>query len=102
MSRLIIAARADELRKQADELDRIAARQLPEKWELGMRVRYLATSDWAWTKGDIAYVNRLRPEYIGKPADEYQVFYTGPMSQAATFWTTPDDVELVSDDGVKK
>jgi hypothetical protein len=102
MSRLIIAARADELRKEANELDRIAARQLPEKWEVGMRVRYLETNDWAWKKGDIAYVNRVFPNYIGRPADEYQVFYTGPMNQAATLWTTPDDVEWVSDDGVKK
>jgi hypothetical protein len=95
VTRSSIAKMADDLRKLAEELDVIAARPLPKKWEIGMRVRYLKTNEWAWRKGDIAYVNKLRPEYNEKPADEYQVFYTGPANQSAIFWTTPDDVEWV-------
>lgn len=72
-------------------------RPLPSVWKVGQKVRYLQNSEWAWIKGGTAYVKELRPEYEGKPAKEYQVFYTGPKGKGGIFWTTPEDVELVED-----
>lgn len=74
-----------------------AERLLPDSWRVGQKVRYLNSSEFAWSRGDIAYVLKLRDEYKGRPAAEYQVFYTGVPSTGCSYWTTPNDVELVED-----
>lgn len=51
--------------------------------------------EWAWSAGMEATIVELRNEYKDRKADEYQVFYAEPDSGGATWWTTPDDVELV-------
>lgn len=87
--------RAKELRKQAEKLEAEAARNIPEKWEVGMRVRFLHDREWAWSKGGEATITSLREEHEGCKGHEYQVFYTSPDCGDAFWWTTPDDVELV-------
>lgn len=91
-------AKAAALRAEADRLEKQAfvERSLPDKWRLGQKVRYLRDSEWAWAKGEIAYVKGFR-EHADLPAAQYQVFYTGPGGRDFSFWTTPDDVELVED-----
>ena len=75
-----------------------SSRSLPKIWEVGQKVRYLSNSDWAWSEGSTAYVVKIRDEYKGKPAADYQVFYTGQLDgKGGIYWTTPDDVELVVD-----
>lgn len=88
---------AEVLEAQAAELRRWAGRPLPDVWRVGQKIRYLRWSDHAWSEGDTAYVKELRADHAGKPADQYQVFYTGPLDRSDSFWTTPDDVELVED-----
>lgn len=80
--------RAKELREEADRLEAEAARKLPEKWKIGMRVRFLHDKDWAWKAGQEATVVKVR--------EDQKVFWTVPDSgtRNATWWTTPDDVEL--------
>jgi len=87
--------RAKELRLQADVLEQEAARPLPENWEIGMRVRFIRSSEWAFSKGDEAVVTKLREECSDRKGYEYQVFFTSPDNGEASWWTTPDDVELV-------
>lgn len=79
--------------------DTPAERCMPDFWRVGQKIRYVNTNEWAWEKGDIAYVVKLRDEYRGRPAKEYQVFYTGDNDpdQPGIYWTTPDDVELIED-----
>jgi hypothetical protein len=75
-------------------------RSLPEFWRVGQKVRYLRDSEWAWSIGSIGYVVELRPEYKNTPANEYQVFYTAiGEKRFGIFWTTPEDVELVVEEG---
>lgn len=88
--------RAKELRDEADRLEREAGRPLPDKWEKGMRVRFLQSKEWAWSKGTEATVTKLSDECKDRKGYEYQVFWTKPDSGGATWWTTPDDVELVT------
>lgn len=97
MSNQSMLGRAKQLREQADRLELLSKRKLPAFWKVGMKVRYLKDSEWAWRGGDTAYVKQLRSEYAGTPADTYQVFYTGPLDGGSIFWTTPDDVELVEE-----
>ncbi len=75
------------------------SRPLPKVWKVGQKVRYIRDSEWAWYKGNIGYVVELRDEYKGRPASEYQVFYTCTDKDAkyGRFWTTPEDVELIED-----
>lgn len=87
--------RAKELRDEAQRLEAEAARQLPEKWELGMRVRFLRHKEWAWNAGSEATVVELSDDCKNRKGHEYQVFWTKPDGGGAIFWTTPDDVELV-------
>lgn len=87
--------RAAELREEAGRLEAEAKRPLPDEWKVGMRVRFLRHEDWAWSKGTEATIVELREEFKGRKAHEYQVFYTQPDSGKGSWWTTPDDVELV-------
>lgn len=83
-----LEAEARQLRKQAyDE------RPLPAHWEVGQKVRTLADKEWAWNAGDVMTIVELRDR--GKPASEYQVFWTAHASGKGRYWTTPDEVELV-------
>lgn len=88
---------AEKLEAQAKRLRQEAVRKLPDFWRVGQKVRYLRDSEWAWGEGDIGFVSSLRDEYKNKPAQEYQVFYTTSESGYGSFWTTPDDVELLED-----
>ena len=87
--------RAKELREEADRLEAEEVRLMPDKWEIGMRVRFLRSAEWAWSKGTEATVIKLDESCKGRRGDEYQVFWTEPDGGGATWWTTPDDVELV-------
>lgn len=90
---------AEELERQAAKLRKQAERKLPDFWRVGQKVRYLEDREWAWSKGETAEVIKLRDEYKKTPGDQYQVFYTGnPKSDfGGSYWTTPNDVELVED-----
>ena len=91
--------RAKELREEAQRLEEEAhaERCLPKKWEVGMRVRFLKQQEWSWRKGQEATVERLSDECKNRSGHEYQVFWTVPDGGGAIWWTTPDDVELVSE-----
>lgn len=79
----------------ADRLEREAARNLPDRWGVGMRVRYLRSSAYGWDAGDEGTVIGLGADCQSKKGGEYQVFYTRPDKYEGSFWTTPDDVELI-------
>lgn len=89
---------AKELREEAHrlEVEAHAERPLPKKWEVGMRVRFLRDSEWAWSKGSEATVVTLSEDCKDRKGGEYQVFWTEPDGGGATWWTTPDDVEFVT------
>ena len=82
----LLEADAAKLRQQARDLS------IPERWEVGQKVRYLRDRYWAWSAGAEAVIIEMLDH--GKTAREYQVFYTRPINGKGTFWTTPDDVEL--------
>lgn len=88
-----------QLREEANRLEKEAhnERPLPKKWKVGQRVRFLESKEWAWYKGSEAIIVELSPECKHKSAEEYQVFWTSPCGGGATWWTTPDDVELLED-----
>lgn len=90
--------KAKELREEAKRLEdeAHAERPLPKKWEVGMRVRFLEDADYAWSKGSEATVVEVLEDSKNKSGAEYQVFLTKPDSIRARWWTTPDDVELVT------
>jgi hypothetical protein len=97
MSRQSLLNAAAKLRKQADEMEARANRKLPHKWEIGMKVRYVTSQEWAWSKGDTAYIVEFKDKER-KLAHEYQVFYTSPKIDGNTMmWTDPDDVEWIED-----
>lgn len=97
MSNKELISAAEDLRKRADCLVEKAGRPLPKRWEVGQRVRFLNDSEWAWSKGGEATINRVSDNCHRLPADEYQVFWTEPDSKNASWWTTPNDVELVAE-----
>lgn len=100
MNREDMEKRAAALRTEAARLEALAfnTRPLPEKWQVGQRVRFLKDREWAWSKGSEATIVRLRGEYAHCLANHYQVFYTSPDSKDVLWWTTSADVELVSDE----
>jgi len=87
--------RAKELREQADELEKMANRKRPKKWEVGMNVRYIVDKYWGPRKGSEAVIVQIAESTAGKQADEYQVFWCEPKNGSGKFWTTPSDVELI-------
>ena len=94
-----------ELKFQATDKQSMAddlvskAKELPKVWRVGMRIRYITHSQWGWDKGTTGVIIRTREEYRGKPAAEYQVFYTNSTGEDhPSLWTTPDDVELIPED----
>lgn len=88
----VLRAMANQL-----EIDAHNERPMPAVWEIGQRVRFIRSQEWAFNKGDESNIVKLRDEDKGKTAREYQVFWTSPDSSQGIFWTTPDDVELVID-----
>ena len=94
--------RAADLRNEADRLEKESKRNLPKKWKVGQRVRFLRTKDWAWVAGCEATIVDLSKECKTTPAHEYQVFWTKLDGYDAEWWTTPDDVELVDTKGLHK
>jgi hypothetical protein len=90
---------AKELREEAQRLEAEEARLLPEKWELGMSVRFLHHKEWAWNAGNEATVVELHDNCKNRNGHEYQVFWTEPDGGGAIWCTTPDDVELVPSNG---
>ncbi len=93
-------ARAAALEHEAAQLrsEAFEQRRLPDFWRVGQKVRYLTNSDWAWHRGNEGTVVALRDDCKGKPAHEYQVFYTGVGPDCyGQYWTTPSDVELIED-----
>jgi len=91
--------RAKKLREEAARLEAEAeaeaGRPMPDKWALGMRVRFRRHNEWAWRSGSEATVVELSDDCKNKTGREYQVFWTEPDGGGAVWWTTPDDVELV-------
>lgn len=79
-----------------------ANRPLPDHWRVGDRIRYIRDKEHCCDAGSLGVVVAVRPECAFKSADEYQVFWTRPDGWAKTlgggakFWTTPDEVELVT------
>jgi len=94
---------ADALIEQAELLKAEAHRKraLPDYWRVGMKVRYLRSQEWGFSKGQVGTITEIHKEYqhptdpnrSARSASEYQVFYTGGCY--GQDWTTPDDVELL-------
>jgi hypothetical protein len=84
------AAESQRLKQEAfDE------RPLPDRWRVGQKVRMITDTEWAWRKGAIMIIVGLHTKYD-------DVFYTSPLDyetnpHAGSYWTTPEDVELVED-----
>lgn len=75
----------------------IPLRQLPsDEWKVGDTVRYVRSSDWAFSKGTVGRIVSISDP--GRKPHEYQVFHVVPngSKHAPCWWTTPDDVEFVS------
>jgi hypothetical protein len=65
-------------------------------WQIGDKVRYTKTIDWGPSKGATGIITRIDEKDIGKPGNEYQVFWVS--CGKGIFWTTPSDVVLVEDE----
>lgn len=89
---------AAKLRERADELDMLSERPLPTTWEVGQRVRFVRDKAWMCSKGATGKVIEVKPESKGISADQYQVFFTSLDGCRGKFWTTPDDVELITEE----
>ena len=96
---MIMSNKEQELRRAKERYDSEVAyinRHMPNKWKVGMKVRYVVDKEWAWSKGQTATIK----SFNGKPAnraDEYQVFYTVPDNGYGIFWTTPSEVEWIEE-----
>jgi hypothetical protein len=91
--------KAAALRAQAAKIEEeaFANRPLPDRWRVGQVVRTVVEMEHCASRGAILYVHRVQEQYADTPADEYQVFWTGPKDKRSMYWTTPNDVELVLD-----
>jgi hypothetical protein len=90
-------ARARELEIEANRLRKEAfeERPLPDKWRIGQMVRFIVDKEWAWGAGTVAQI--VKTDKSDKPADKYQVFWTSTDPGKHLFWTTPNEVEFVSE-----
>lgn len=84
----LLEAEARTLRKKAHD-----TRPLPERWEVGHKVRFIKDIEWGPCAGDVLEI--MEVEHPERPAGEYQVFFTGPAWGGGRYFTTPDDVEWV-------
>ena len=93
----MVAAVNSEARRAA-----FANRPLPDHWRVGDRIRYIRDKEHCCDAGALGVVVDVSPECAFNSADEYQVFWTRPdgwantLGGGARFWTTPDEVELVT------
>lgn len=94
----MVGAANSEARRAA-----FANRPLPDHWRVGDRIRYIRDKEHCCDAGALGVVVEVSPECASKSADEYhQVFWTRPdgwantLGGGARFWTTPDEVELVT------
>ena len=68
-----------------------ANRLLPDRWEVGMKVRFLSENPWAWDSGQNGTVVMVKEGW--RFGCEEQVFYTELDGQRGVFYTTTSDVE---------
>ena len=90
-------AEANRLLAESERLREEAwLENVPERWEVGMRVRYIREQEWVCGAGTEAIITAHMDEREGKnprPAgSEYQVFWCSPDDRAWLCWTTPRDV----------
>ena len=74
----------------------------PEKWQVGQRVMWIRDSSDSWgpSAGETGVVVELSKECENRAGYEYQVFWCRPDSyrdKIARFWTTPDDVRIITE-----
>lgn len=70
-------------------------RKLPERWEVGQKVRYVRDTDaFGPNKGNVGIICRLHPDYLSSPADEYGVLHVEFKKGNGCFWTDFRDIEL--------
>lgn len=72
----------------------------PDVWKEGMLVEYVASADWAWSRGTRGRIIKLDKDHIGRPGHEYQVFWVSPihdgeLDRSYRWWTTPSDVRYI-------
>lgn len=70
-------------------------RKLPERWEVGQKVRYVRDTDaFGPNKGNVGTICRIHPDYLNSPADEYGVLHVEFKKGNGCFWTDFRDIEL--------
>lgn len=70
-------------------------RKLPERWEVGQKVRYVRDTDaFGPNKGNVGTICRIHPDYLSSPADEYGVLHVEFKKGNGCFWTDFRDIEL--------
>lgn len=70
-------------------------RKLPERWEVGQKVRYVRDTDaFGPNKGNVGNICRIHPDYLSSPVDEYGVLHVEFTKGNGCFWTDFRDIEL--------
>ena len=70
-------------------------RKLPERWEVGQKVRYVRDTDaFGPNKGNVGTICRIHPNYLNSPVDEYGVLHVEFKKGNGCFWTDFRDIEL--------
>lgn len=70
-------------------------RKLPERWEVGQKVRYVRDTDaFGPNKGNVGTICRIHPDYLNSPVDEYGVLHVEFKKGNGCFWTDFRDIEL--------
>lgn len=93
---------AKKLRLLAARLEEEAhnERCLPVRWEVGMKVRFLNSEEWAWRKGDIGHIDKIRPESQGKLAANGPCFFGVVFPGArGVYFASSEDVEWIPEEG---
>lgn len=70
-------------------------RKLPERWEVGQKVRYVRDTDaFGPNKGNVGTICRIHPDYLSSPVDEYGILHVEFKKGNGCFWTDFRDIEL--------
>lgn len=70
-------------------------RKLPERWEVGQKVRYVRDTDaFGPNKGNVGTICRIHPDYLSSPVGEYGVLHVEFKKGNGCFWTDFRDIEL--------
>lgn len=94
-SREAIRARALGMVEMNNPYPRRQWRKLPERWEVGQKVRYVRDTDaFGPNKGNVGTICRIHPDYLSSPADEYGVLHVEFKKGNGCFWTDFRDIEL--------